>query len=76
MILGNSEILYEEIEDPELKATAELVMTTAEKGADLTQRLLAFGRRQYKLSVLPRAIRRHYLASVADGGEYENYCTE
>lgn len=46
VILGNSEILFEEIEDPELKATAELVMTTAEKGADLTQRLLAFGRRQ------------------------------
>ena len=46
VILGNSEILYEEISDPELKSTAELVMTTAEKGADLTQRLLAFGRRQ------------------------------
>jgi PAS domain S-box-containing protein len=46
VILGNSEILYEEISDPELKTTAELVMTTAEKGADLTQRLLAFGRRQ------------------------------
>ncbi len=46
VILGNSEILFEELEDPELKATAELVMTTAEKGADLTQRLLAFGRRQ------------------------------
>ena len=46
VILGNSEILFEEITDPELKATAELVMTTAEKGADLTQRLLAFGRRQ------------------------------
>ena len=46
VILGNSEILYEEINDPELKETAELVMTTAEKGADLTQRLLAFGRRQ------------------------------
>ena len=46
VILGNSEILFEEIDDPELKETAELVMTTAEKGADLTQRLLAFGRRQ------------------------------
>ncbi len=46
VILGNSEILYEEIEDPELKETAELVMTAAEKGADLTHRLLAFGRRQ------------------------------
>jgi CheY-like chemotaxis protein len=46
VILGNSEILYEEITDPALKEIAELVMTTAEKGADLTQRLLAFGRRQ------------------------------
>ena len=46
VILGNSEILYDEITDPELKETAELVMTTAEKGADLTHRLLAFGRRQ------------------------------
>ena len=46
VILGNSEILFDEISDPELKSTAELVMTTAEKGADLTQRLLAFGRRQ------------------------------
>ncbi len=46
VILGNSEILHDEITDPELKATAELVMTTAEKGADLTQHLLAFGRRQ------------------------------
>ena len=46
VILGNSEILFDEISDPDLKSTAELVMTTAEKGADLTQRLLAFGRRQ------------------------------
>ncbi len=46
VILGNTEILSEEIKDPDLKETAELVMTTAEKGADLTQRLLAFGRRQ------------------------------
>ena len=46
VILGNSEILYEEIADPDLKETAELVMTSAERGADLTQRLLAFGRRQ------------------------------
>ncbi|MCG8672443.1 MAG: ATP-binding protein, partial [Pseudomonadales bacterium] len=46
VILGNSEILCDEIEDPALKEIAELVMTSAEKGADLTQRLLAFGRRQ------------------------------
>jgi PAS domain S-box-containing protein len=46
VILGNSEILYEETENTELKEIARLVMETAERGADLTQRLLAFGRRQ------------------------------
>jgi PAS domain S-box-containing protein len=46
VILGNSEILYEETENAELKEIARLVMETAERGADLTQRLLAFGRRQ------------------------------
>jgi PAS domain S-box-containing protein len=46
VILGNSEILCDEIDDPAMKEIAELVMTTAERGADLTQRLLAFGRRQ------------------------------
>ena len=46
VILGNSEILCDEIKDPALKEIAELIMASAEKGADLTQRLLAFGRRQ------------------------------
>jgi len=46
VILGNTEILADEIDDPAMKEIAELVMNTAEKGADLTQRLLAFGRRQ------------------------------
>lgn len=46
VILGNSEILCDEVDHPELKEIAELIMTTAEKGAELTQRLLAFGRRQ------------------------------
>ena len=46
VILGNSEILCDEIDDPAMKEIAELIMTTAEKGAVLTQRLLAFGRRQ------------------------------
>jgi nitrogen-specific signal transduction histidine kinase/ActR/RegA family two-component response regulator len=46
VILGNSEILHDEITDPQLKEIAELIMTTAEKGAALTQRLLAFGQRQ------------------------------
>ena len=46
VILGNAEVLVEEAADPEVKATAELVMETAERAAELTQRLLAFGRRQ------------------------------
>jgi PAS domain S-box-containing protein len=46
VILGNSEILCEEIDDTDLKEIADLILTTAEKGAELTQRLLAFGRRQ------------------------------
>jgi PAS domain S-box-containing protein len=46
VILGNSEILFEELTDPELKGIAQLVMETAEHGAELTQGLLAFGRRQ------------------------------
>ena len=62
VILGNSEILYEEIDDPELKATAELVMTTAEKGADLTQRLLAFGRRQ---ALHPEPLRPRHASSTS-----------
>jgi DNA-binding response OmpR family regulator len=46
VILGNSEILSEEVDDPELKEIAALIMATAERGAALTERLLAFGRRQ------------------------------
>jgi DNA-binding response OmpR family regulator len=46
VILGNSEILCEEVDDPVLKEIAALIMATAERGAALTERLLAFGRRQ------------------------------
>jgi nitrogen-specific signal transduction histidine kinase/ActR/RegA family two-component response regulator len=46
VILGNAEILAEEVADPQLREIASLVMQTAERGAELTQHLLAFGRRQ------------------------------
>jgi PAS domain S-box-containing protein len=46
VIMGNSEILLEDEVDEELKETIRLVLETAERGAILTQRLLAFGRRQ------------------------------
>lgn len=46
IILGHSEILLEDTADGELRQSAELVMSAAQRGAVLTQRLLAFGRRQ------------------------------
>ena len=47
VIIGNSEILTEQIEsETDLNSLAELTLAAAEKGAELTSRLLAFGRRQ------------------------------
>ncbi len=47
VILGNAEMLSEELEgDPRLKGFADMTVTAAERGAELTQRLLAFARRQ------------------------------
>jgi PAS domain S-box-containing protein len=47
IILGNSEILADELkEDPQRRELAETVITAAERGASLTQLMLAFARRQ------------------------------
>lgn len=47
VILGNSEVLDMRLqEQPELKALAHMSLTAAERGAELTQRLLAFARQQ------------------------------
>jgi PAS domain S-box-containing protein len=47
VILGNAELLTEEPSDPALTYTlAQQILETAERGADLNQKLLAFGRRQ------------------------------
>lgn len=47
VILGNAEILDEELAgQPALQPLAQVVATAAQRGADLTQRLLAFARRQ------------------------------
>jgi PAS domain S-box-containing protein len=47
VIIGNAEILAQELHHhPVLKTTAEMVLAAAERGAELTQRLLTFGRRQ------------------------------
>ncbi len=47
VILGNAELLEDALaNDPELYNLAEITKTAAEKGAELTARLLAFSRRQ------------------------------
>lgn len=47
VILGNAEILEEELADqPHLKALASMTLEAADRGAELTGRLLAFSRKQ------------------------------
>ena len=47
VILGNAEFMQEQLTDqPDLKRLAEMTVTAAERGAELTNRLLAFARRQ------------------------------
>jgi signal transduction histidine kinase len=54
VIMGNSEVLADKLRDnPPLARLAEMVLDAAERGAELTQRLLAFARRQ---ALAPQAI--------------------
>lgn len=47
VILGNTELLVEQLQaSPSLRGLAETVAAAAQRGADLTHRLLAFARRQ------------------------------
>ena len=47
VVLGNSEALVERLSDqPKLRHLAQISLTVAERGAELTHRLLAFSRRQ------------------------------
>ena len=46
VILGNSEMLTELVVDPKLRPLVEITMSAAQRGAELTNRLLAFSRRQ------------------------------
>jgi PAS domain S-box-containing protein len=46
VIQGNAEMLTELSTDPNLQAMAEMTLTAARRGAELTKRLLAFARRQ------------------------------
>jgi CheY-like chemotaxis protein len=54
VVLGNAEILQEQLTEGPLKELAQQVLAAAERGSDLNQKLLAFGRRQ---SLRPKAVR-------------------
>jgi signal transduction histidine kinase len=61
VVIGNAEALIEEPSDPEQTSNlSKTILAAAERGADLTQKLLAFGRRQ---SLRPE---RLVLADVVD----------
>lgn len=46
IILGNAEMLSELVADPNLQSMAEMTLSAAKRGAELTRHLLAFARRQ------------------------------
>src|SRR5690606_23764130 len=65
VIMGNSELLSRRLDgDGGLRALAEMTGTAAQRGAELTHRLLAFARRQ---PLEPKLVDMGKLASGMDG---------
>lgn len=65
VILGNAEVLTDELKgDARLRALAEMTQTAAERGAELTNRMLAFARQQ---ALEPQAIDVNKLIAGMDG---------
>lgn len=65
VILGNAELLSETLEtDPQLHPLAAMISSAAQRGAQLTQRLLAFARRQ---ALEPQAVNLNQLIASMDG---------
>ncbi len=65
VILGNAEMLGESLEErPELAELAGMIRSAAQRGAELTQRLLAFARRQ---ALEPRAVDVNALIGNMEG---------
>jgi len=65
VILGNAELLAESLDgDPDKHALADMIVNAAQRGADLTQRLLAFARKQ---TLDPQAVDVTELIDRLDG---------
>jgi PAS domain S-box-containing protein len=65
VILGNSDILVDDLRDnPGLRDLVEMTRTAAERGAELTQSLLAFSRRQ---ALEPQSLDLNKLISDMEG---------
>jgi nitrogen-specific signal transduction histidine kinase len=64
VIMGNAETLVERATNPTDRSLAEMTMTAAERGSELTNRLLAFARRQ---ALNPKAIDVDALVAGMDG---------
>ncbi|MFQ4137955.1 PAS domain S-box protein [Nodosilinea sp. PGN35] len=65
VILGNAELLVELLDvNPRLRPLAEMIGSAAQRGAELTQRLLAFARRQ---ALEPEAVDVNQLIAAMDG---------
>lgn len=65
VILGNAEVLTEELKDQQqMRMLAEMTATAAERGAELTSRLLAFARKQ---PLEPRLVDMNRLIADMDG---------
>jgi PAS domain S-box-containing protein len=63
VIQGNAELLQEAVTDPQLDSLAEMISNAAQRGAELTQRLLAFARRQV---LEPRSVDTNELIAGMD----------
>jgi PAS domain S-box-containing protein len=64
VILGNAETIAEMTEDQKLRSLAEMIQSAADRGSDLTQKLLSFGRRQ---SLLPKPLILREVLSNLEG---------
>ncbi|HEX7048555.1 MAG TPA: PAS domain S-box protein [Gammaproteobacteria bacterium] len=65
VILGGADLLVSQLADnAQLRELAEVIRISAERGSELTHRLLAFGRRQ---ALEPRAVNVHQLVAGMDG---------